>query len=281
MHYCIEEVRFSFDTLLTENHEFFFKWFKWLINLKHSTKCLINHFWLWILSLINRPSKIKLKIQIVFFSFDGLFINVLRPPIPIRSHTFAFIMVTFTDLIHLMNAVIVYVLCFLQISPYVQRRLVLILLFLFYLFWSLNFFSWPLLLCSLLGRDWRKWFEKLFLQNEFNYVLGLYLVPQLPQKVIQLLVAFINLPKTVSEVANNPELSQKVLLKFRAFSSLENRLVNHKFVPLFFEQLNNIIFQNPVDSEFVQVRVDSEFEKLFFLFQLFENGIGFRLLLVF
>ena len=281
MHYCIEEVRFSFDILLTENDGFFFKWFEGMLNLKQSTKCLINHFWFWILTLINQPSKIKLKIQIVFFPFDGLFINVLRPPIPVRSHTFAFIMVAFTDLIHLMNAVIVYVLCFLQISPYVQRRLVFILLFLFYLFWSLNFLSRTLLLCNLLGRDWRKWFEKLFLQNEFHYILGLNLVPQLPQKVIQLFVAFINLPKTVSEVTNHPELSQKVLLKFWAFSSLENRLVNHKFVPLFFKQLNNIVFQNAVDSKFVQVRVDSEFEKLFFLFQLFKNGIGFRLLFVF
>jgi hypothetical protein len=46
MHYCIEEIRFSFDTLLTENHKFCLKWFEGLVNLKQSTKCLINHFWL-------------------------------------------------------------------------------------------------------------------------------------------------------------------------------------------------------------------------------------------
>jgi hypothetical protein len=45
MHYCIEEVRFSFDILLTENDGFFFKWFEGMLNLKQSTKCLINHFW--------------------------------------------------------------------------------------------------------------------------------------------------------------------------------------------------------------------------------------------
>jgi len=61
----------------------------------------------------------------------------------------------------------------------------------------------------LLGGDGGKRLEELLLEDEFNHVFGFDLIPELSKKVIEFLIAFVNLPETVPKIANHSKITKK------------------------------------------------------------------------
>ena len=160
-------------------------------------------------------SKIQLKIKIMVFSFDSLFVDFMGPFVP-HSNALTIVRVALADFVHFMDAVMV-------LNPSQSTSgsdwwLVFLLFSLFLDFVLIHLLCWRELatwLLHFLWRDWGERFEELFFQNEFDHVLRFDFISELPQQKIKLLVAFVYLPKTVSKVANDPKIVSRCTFKVR------------------------------------------------------------------